>query len=324
MSRIVSLTDTPKVVPFPKVPGSIGSGTYEPGTFGNGTVRSMVSVFSDYSALTKPRVTSMVLLSAFAGFYLGSSGVLNLISLFSTLLATAFVAGGAMALNQYIERHIDAKMMRTQNRPLPSGKLEPREAFFFGAIISAVGFIFFLSLVNKTSLFLAFFTWASYLFVYTPLKSRTSFSTLVGAVPGALPPMIGWAGASGEVAFAPFLIFLIIFFWQLPHFLAIAWMYRDDYARAEQPILSVLDREGSFVARQMVLNVCALMPVSLLPTIFGLTGKIYFFGTFGLGLSFAGVIIFSAASLDQRARLVLRASVIYLAILLAFMIFDKV
>ncbi len=287
-------------------------------------ISSTTCIFTDYFALTKPRVTSMVLLSAFAGFYLGSSEALNSFSLFTTLLATAFVASGAMALNQYIERHIDAKMMRTQNRPLPSGKLEPREAFFFGAIISAVGFIFFLSLVNKTSLLLAFLTWASYLFVYTPLKSRTSLSTLVGAIPGALPPMIGWAGASGEMAFEPFLIFLIIFFWQLPHFLAIAWMYRDDYARAEQPILSVLDREGSFVARQMILNVCALIPVSLLPTIFGMVGTIYFFGAFGLGLLFAGVIIFAASSLDQRARLVLRSSILYLAVLLALMIFDKV
>jgi protoheme IX farnesyltransferase len=287
-------------------------------------VSSRFGLIADYAALMKPRLVSMVLLSTFAGFYLGSQASLNWPSLFFTLLGTAFVAAGSMALNQYLERHTDAQMIRTQNRPLPSGKLMPREAFFFGAALSVIGFIFFLSLVNKTSLFLAFLTWASYLFVYTPLKSKTSLATIVGAIPGALPPAIGWAGANQGAFFGAFLLFLIIFFWQMPHFLAIAWMYRDDYARAKQPILSVLDREGSFVARQMVLNVCALMPVSLLPTIFGLTGKIYFFGAFVLGLSFAGVIIFAAASLNQRARLVLRSSILYLAAMLALMIFDKI
>jgi heme o synthase len=283
-----------------------------------------VSGVSDYVPLMKPRLVSMVLLSAFAGFYLGSRASINVRSIFFTLLATAFVAAGAMALNQFLERRTDAMMVRTQNRPIPSGRLIPLKAFVFGSLISIIGFALFAFFVNGTSLFLALLTWGSYLFVYTPLKSRTSLSTIAGAIPGALPPMIGWAGASGEIHFHAFLLFMIIFFWQMPHFLAIAWIYRDDYARAAQPVLSVLDREGSFVARQMILNVCALMPVSLLPTIFGLTGKVYFFGAFLLGLSFAGVIIFAASSLDQRARLVLRSSIIYLALLLAFMIFNKV
>ncbi len=282
------------------------------------------SLWTDYIQLTKPRVVSMVLLSTMAGFYLGAAGGVAAIKFLATLAATALVAGGSMALNEFLERDTDAKMIRTQNRPLPSGRLQPAEALIFGFIASLLGFFIFICLVNVMSTLLAFITWASYLFVYTPLKSKTSLSTIVGAVPGALPPVIGWASAGGTVNFQAFLLFLIIFFWQLPHFLAIAWIYRDDYECAGQPVLSVIDREGKFVARQMVVNVCALMPVSLLPALFGVTGSAYFFGAFGLGIFFAGVVIFAAPHLDLRARYVLRASVIYLAVLLILMWVDKV
>ena len=280
--------------------------------------------WADYLALTKPRVVSMVLLSTMVGFYLGSANGLKPVLFIATLVATALVAGGSMALNQFLERETDAKMIRTQTRPLPSGHLEPGEAFLFGSVASVLGFFLFIFFVNVTSALLAFLTWASYLVVYTPLKSKTSLSTMMGAVPGALPPMIGWAGANGNIDFHTLLLFMIIFFWQMPHFLSIAWMYREDYKRAGQPILSVVDREGKFVARQMILNMCALMPVSLLPTIFGLTGTIYFFGAFVLGLCFAAAIIVSASNLNLRARYVLRASVIYLAALLILMVIDKV
>ncbi len=288
------------------------------------TIEIISGAWLDYFELTKPRLVSLVLLSTTVGFYLAYLAGISSFSFVLTLIATAFVAGGSMALNQFLEREADAKMIRTQTRPLPSGRLKPSEALLFGLITSISGFILFIFFVNLTSALLAFLTWASYLFIYTPLKSRTSLSTIIGAIPGALPPMIGFAGASGTINFHSFLLFMIIFFWQLPHFLAIAWMYRTDYARAEQPILSVVDREGKFVARQMILNMCALMPVSLLPTIFGLTGIVYFFGAFVLGLCFAAVIIFSANNLDLRARFVLRASIVYLAALLILMVIDKV
>ncbi len=293
-----------KSEPVPAVPGTVNVG--------------------HYLALTKPRLVSLVLLSTTVGFYLASSVGMNSFSFVVTLIATALVAGGSMALNQFLEREIDAKMIRTQNRPLPAGKLEPNEALWFGALTSLFGFLIFIFFVNPPSTLLAFATWASYLFIYTPLKRKTSLSTIVGAIPGAIPPMIGWTGASASLGFNAFLLFMIIFFWQLPHFLSIAWMYRADYERSGQPILSVLDREGKFVARQMIVNMCALMPVSLLPTIFGLTGTIYFFGAFALGIGFAAAIIFAAVDLDARARYVLRASVIYLAALLILMVIDKI
>jgi len=286
--------------------------------------RSNLDFIVDYVALTKPRLVSLVLLSTTVGFYLAHPIGISSFSFVVTLIATSLVAGGSMALNQFLERDIDSKMIRTQNRPLPAGRLAPKEALWFGSLASLLGFFIFISFINVAAALLAFVTWASYLFIYTPLKGKTSLSTIVGAVPGALPPMIGWAGARGNVDFQAFLLFMIIFFWQMPHFLAIAWMYRADYERAGQPILSVIDREGKFVARQMIVNMCALMPVSLLPTIFGLTGTVYFFGAFGLGLGFAAAIIFAATNLDLRARYVLRVSVAYLAALLILMVIDKI
>ncbi|MBI4358083.1 MAG: protoheme IX farnesyltransferase [Candidatus Omnitrophica bacterium] len=278
----------------------------------------------DYAALAKPRLVSMVLLSTMVGFYLAARSEVNVVSFVLILVATCFVASGSMALNQYLERVTDAKMIRTQNRPLPSGRLEPREALVFGLGVSLAGFLIFIVIMKWTSVLLAVVAWASYLFIYTPLKGKTSLSTIVGAVPGALPPAIGWTGADGPMGVQVFLLFLIVFFWQMPHFLAIAWMYREDYRRAGQPILSVIDREGTFVARQMIVYMCALMPVSLLPTLFALTGTAYFFGAFVLGLCFAAVIIFAASHLDVRARYVLRASVVYLALLLILMVMDRV
>ena len=284
---------------------------------------SAVHYLADYLALTKPRLVGMVLLSTMVGFYLGVRNGVVPIQFLITLVATAFVASGSMVFNQLFECETDRKMYRTQNRPLPAGRLERTEAFLFGLILSLAGFFIFTICLAKVSAVFAFVTWASYLFVYTPLKTKTSFSTIVGAFPGALPPIIGWAAATGAVGFQALILFLIIFFWQLPHFLAIAWMYREDYERARIPVLSVIDREGAFVARQMLLNVCALMPVSLLPTLFALTGATYFFGAFGLGICFAVSIIFAAANLDVRARYVLRASIVYLAALLLLMVIDK-
>src|SRR3989338_8954179 len=280
--------------------------------------------WANYFELAKPRLVSMVLLSTMVGFYLASREHMNLFLFTSTLIATALISIGSMVFNQILEREADSKMLRTQNRPLAAGRIHFAQAFWFGALLSVFGFLGFVIFVNMTSAFLALLTWASYLFVYTPLKSRTSLSTIAGAIPGALPPVIGWAGAGGTLNIQAFLLFLIIFFWQMPHFLAIAWMYRDDYTRAGFPVLSVIDREGKFVARQMIVNMFALMPVSLLPTLFGMTGTVYFFGAFAVKICFAAVINFAAPHLDSRARYVLRASVIYLAALLFLMMIDKI
>ena len=285
---------------------------------------SVPSPWADYLELTKPRLLFMVLLSTMVGFYLGTSGLVRYSLTLATLFGTMLVGGGSMVLNQFLERDSDAKMVRTQNRPIPQGRLHPNEALAFGVAMSIGGFLLFVFFVNWASTFFAFTTWATYLFVYTPLKKKTSLSTIAGAFPGAFPVLIGWAAARGSVSFEPALLFFIVFFWQLPHFLAIAWMYRADFVRAGFPMLSVFEGSGSLVARQMILNICALIPVSLLPTIFGLTGTIYFFGAFSLGLLFAAVVIFAASNLDGRARYVLRASIVYLAILLILMIVDKV
>ncbi len=279
----------------------------------------------DYVQLTKPRLVFMVLLSTMTGYYLGSFNfAADSLKFWMMLIGTALVACGSMSLNEVMEVETDSKMIRTQNRPLPSGRLSVKEALIFGALTSVLGFSVFVFGVNELSAVLAFATWAGYLFIYTPLKSKTSLSTIVGAIPGALPPLIGWASAASHVNFQGLILFFIIFFWQLPHFLAIAWMYREDYERAGLPILSVIDHEGKFVARQMILNMCALMPVSLLPTMFMLTGSLYFFGAFLLGIFFAGIIIFASSNLDLRARYVLRASVVYLASLLILMVVDKI
>lgn len=278
---------------------------------------------ADYVALVKPRLVSLVLLSTAVGFYLGSEH-LEGAKLFHTLLATFLVAGGAMALNQLLERDIDAQMLRTRDRPLPSGRLEARQAFQFGTFLSTLGLVLFLFFAEPLSAFLALATSLSYLLLYTPLKRRTSLATFVGAFPGALPPLIGWMAAGGAVNLQALVLFLILFFWQIPHFLSIAWLYRSDYERARLPMLSVLDRGGAIVSRQMMLYVCALTPVSLLATIFGMTGTVYFFGAFALGLFFSGVVIYAATNLDVRVRLILHGSIIYLTALFVLMIIDKV
>jgi protoheme IX farnesyltransferase len=258
-----------------------------------------------------------------AGFYLGFQGQWDFVLSLHVLIGTALVAGGSMALNQFLERSADAKMVRTQSRPIVTGLIRPGEALLFGLAITMLGLILLGFFVNGLAAALAFLTWASYLFCYTPLKKRTPFSIPAGAVPGALPPLIGWAGARGSVSPEGFLLFLIIFFWQMPHFLAIAWIYRADYSRAGFPMPSVLDREGISVARDMITHVSALVPASLLPTIFGIAGKVYFFSAFALGILFAAVILHAASNLDERARTVFRASVIYLTLLLLVIVFDK-
>ncbi|MDZ7361862.1 MAG: heme o synthase [candidate division KSB1 bacterium] len=280
--------------------------------------------FSDYLELTKPRVTLMVLITMLFGFYLGSRGEMDWLLLLHALIGTALVAGGTSALNQYLERDIDAKMLRTKNRPLPAGRLQPHEALAFSVTISIAGLAHLLIMVNGLTAFLAAATQISYVFIYTPLKQKNSLSTIVGAIPGALPPLGGWTAARNDLSIEGWILFAILFIWQLPHFLAIAWIYREDYRRGGLPMLTVVDPEGDSAGRQIISNCLALLPVSLLPTIVGMAGKFYFVGALALSLFFLGCGI---AVMRHRSnatfRRLLHASLLYLPMLLALMALDK-
>ncbi len=280
---------------------------------------------ADFLELTKPRVVLMVLVTTSVGFYLGSSGVLDYVRLVHTLIGAALAAGGTVALNQYLERNADALMKRTRLRPLPDGRLQPIQALAFGAAITAGGLVYLMLVVNPLSSFITAIIVSSYLFAYTPLKQKTSLCTVVGAFPGALPPVIGWAAARGEIGLEAWVLFAILFLWQLPHSLAIAMLYRDDYARAGFQLLPVVDPDGRSTGRQVVGNCLALLVVALLPTLIGLAGVVYFFAALTLGVAFLWYGIELAVSCSTAgARRLLFVSLVYLPILLTIMAFDKV
>ncbi|HLI35156.1 MAG TPA: heme o synthase [Terriglobia bacterium] len=279
---------------------------------------------SDYWKLTKPEVNFLVVMSALAGFYLGASGPVHFKLLFNTLLGTLLVASGTATLNEYLERAHDARMRRTSNRPLPAGRLTAREALIFGLLLSAAGGIYLAWTANALASFLAILTLVSYLALYTPLKRKTPFCTLVGAVPGAMPPLIGWAAASGSLSFGAWVLFFMLFLWQFPHFTAIAWMYRHDYSRAGYLMLPPADHEGRFMATQVVGFSLLLIPISIIPALTGHTGQVYLFGALILGILFVycGVRLAISRS-NSVARRVLLASVIYLPLVYALMMLDK-
>ena len=280
--------------------------------------------FSDYMELSKARLVSLVLLSMAVGFFLASPGKMDFPLFLVSLLGTAFVAVGSMSLNQWMEWREDSEMPRTAGRPIPAGRMRPAEALLFGAGTSLAGLLILFFAVNVISAFLASLTLLSYLLLYTPLKRKTSLCTIVGALPGALPPLIGWAAATGKTSFEGWLIFTIIFLWQMPHFLAIAWLYRKDYASAGFCMLSVTDPSGKQVSRQILLYSLALLPVSLLPPVLGILGPLYFFGALLFGLGFIAVSIESLKGLDPKAGLLFRGSILYLSALLILMVLDKV
>jgi protoheme IX farnesyltransferase len=279
---------------------------------------------ADYLELTKPRVAVLVLFTVAIGYALGAGGSFNFVRLFHVLAGTALVAGGASALNQLLERHSDALMMRTGNRPLPAGRLLPLEVFLFGVVLGAVGTGYLLvALPHPAAALVAVGTFVGYVVVYTPLKRVTTLNTLIGAVPGALPPVIGWTAARGTFGWEAVALFLILFLWQVPHFLAIAWIYRDDYARAGLCMLPVVDRHGRLTGRSMVAYCLALIPASLLPVVFGGAGLFYLTGALVLGLSFlAATVGFLRIHSLQQARWVMRASLIYLPMLLVLLLLD--
>ena len=279
---------------------------------------------SDYVALAKPRLNGLVVASALAGYAMAGGDTADVVRVLGTIVGTALVAGGASAFNQLLERDSDALMRRTRLRPLPDGRLQPADAIAFGSLLAAGGLIILAATVNGLSAAVALATLASYAIVYTPLKRRTSFATVIGAIPGALPPVIGWAAGRGGLSQGAWVLFGIVFLWQLPHFLAIAWIYREDYARAGLRMLPVLEPDGRSTARQAVLYAAALLPVSLAPTLLGMTGAIYFIGALVLS---AGLLLLSVRFARHRgvaaARQLFYGSILYLPALWILMIANR-
>ena len=277
-----------------------------------------------YVTLTKPDVTFLVVITTVAGFYLGSRGALDWILLLHTLCGTLLVAGGTAALNQYVERDVDAVMRRTASRPLPTGQLQPREVLVFGVVTIVLGTIWLAVAVNALASLVAFATCLLYVCLYTPLKTRTTLATAVGAIPGALPPLIGWAAARGSLSLGGWVLFAILFFWQFPHFMAIAWVYRADYARAGIRMLPTVDPKGDTTFRLIICTSVILVWVSALPSVLGMAGIHYFFGAMILGMVLLQVGLWANRSrTNARAKWLMHATVLHLPLLLGLMMLDK-
>lgn len=287
-----------------------------------GAEKSWMAVFSD---LVKARLTSLVLVTTAVGFYIGWRGAMNWMLLLNTLAGTALVAAGASALNQWLERDYDAKMRRTQSRPLPSGRMQPATVAVFGGLTSVAGLVYLALAVNLLTSVLGAVTLISYVFIYTPLKRVTWLNTAVGAIPGALPPLMGWAAARNDLSGEGWALFAILAFWQLPHFFAIAWIYKEEYAKAGFVMLPNVDPEGRQTGQQTISNALALLIVSLCPFLFKMAGTVYLAGAVLLGAGFMFYAIqFSRQLTLPRARHLFLASIIYLPLLLALMVLDKV
>lgn len=278
-----------------------------------------------YIELTKPRMVMMILVTTAAGFYLGTKGAVNWILFGHTLIGAGLTAAGVLGLNQYLERDIDVKMSRTMQRPLPAGKIRGLEALVFCVFLTAGGMLYLTSLVNPLSGFVISLIVVSYLFIYTPLKQSTSLCTLIGAFPGALPPVVGWVAAQGKISGSACVLFAILFLWQLPHSLAIAYIYREDYANAGLKLLPVIHPDGVSTRRQIVINCVALFGIGLLPTLFNISGGIYFL----VALLVGGMFLISGLFFDKKptvktARYLLYASLLYLPLIFITMAIDKI
>ncbi|HLJ17408.1 MAG TPA: heme o synthase [Bryobacteraceae bacterium] len=277
-----------------------------------------------YLELAKPRVTWLILMSTGVGYFFGLKNTWHWLTLLHTLIGTALMSSGTFALNQWYERDADAKMRRTQRRPIPSGRISAKHGLWFGILLAAVGFAELSLAVNLLTGLLGLFTLASYQFLYTPMKQQSKHSTTVGAIPGAMPPLIGYAAACGHLTVDAWILYAILFLWQFPHFYAIAWLYREDYARAGIRMLPVVEPDGESTARQILFYSIALIPISLAPKFLSMTGNIYLIGALVAGLLFlySGVrVMFNRTRL--QARRVLLASVVYLPVLYGLMLFDK-
>ena len=278
----------------------------------------------DFLALTKPRVNFLILITTLIGFHLGTIGPIDLVLLVHTVMGTAFVAAGAAAINQVLECESDRLMRRTQARPLPAGRLGMSEAGWFALTLAGIGLVQLALGANLLAALVAFATIASYALIYTPLKRRTSLATVIGAVPGALPPMIGWAGAAGSLSIEAWVLFAIVFVWQMPHVLAISWMYREDYQRGGIRVLPVEEPDGASTSRQTVTYAAVLIPVTLLPTVVGLAGGVYLAGALVLGVALLTLAIaFARHRTAPHARRLFFASLLYLPVLWVLMLADR-
>jgi protoheme IX farnesyltransferase len=278
-----------------------------------------------YADLFKARLTFLVLLTTLVGFYIGFRGPVDYVLMLHTLLGTALVAGGASALNQLLERDYDAKMRRTQDRPLPSGRLQPQTVLLVGCVCAVLGLVYLALAVNLVTCLIEAFSLTAYLFIYTPLKRITWLNTVVGAVPGGLPPLMGWTAARGGISAEGWALFGILALWQLPHFMAIAWIYRDEYAKAGFKMLSVADPQGRRTGRQAVIHTLALLPVSVCPFLLKLAGPLYLSAALALGLVFFWYAVqFSRHLTISRARQLFYVSLLYLPLLLGVMVLDKI
>ncbi len=279
----------------------------------------------DFIALTKPGLVIMLVLTTCVGFYLGSDGPVDWLRLLHTLAGTALAAGGTLALNQFMERDRDAMMRRTRKRPLPAGKLRPAQALGFGTAITVAGLLYLALVINVLSCVVTALITATYLFLYTPLKHRTTLSTVFGAVPGALPPVTGWAAARNELGLEAGVLFAILFLWQMPHALALAWLFREDYARAGFQLLPAVDPDGRFTSVQILINCLALTAFSLVPTILGISGVVYFYAAFAAGLGLLAFAIHLTVTRTQAsARNLFIASLVFLLVQFSVMAYDKV
>jgi protoheme IX farnesyltransferase len=277
-----------------------------------------------YIELTKPRITSLIMLTAAAGFCLGAQQGVNYLLLTHAMIGIGLLASGLGTLNQFMERDLDLLMRRTADRPLPTQRIQPIEALLFGITLVVSAELYLALFTNALTTVLGFTVIAGYLFAYTPLKTRTTFSTFVGAFPGAMPPVLGWTAARGQLDVTALALFAILFLWQFPHFLAIAWMYREDYGRAGICMLPVVEPEGRVTGQQIIAYTIMLVPVSLLPTVLGISGKIYFVAALVLGLLFLASGIRAALSKsNQHARQLLMASVLYLPLLFGVMVLNR-
>jgi protoheme IX farnesyltransferase len=279
----------------------------------------------DFVALTKPRLNFLALATTFAGFYMGSAGAMDKHLLLFTLLGSTAIAAGCGTLNQWMEKEIDARMLRTRQRPLPSGRVESRSAFWFGMVLSVIGVGLLEFKTNDLTALLGLSALVSYLFFYTPLKKITSLCTVMGAVPGALPPVMGWAAAQNQIGPGGWTLFAILFFWQMPHFLSIAWIYKDDYQRAGLPMLTVVDPEGHSVGLMASVYAVALIPAALFPSFLHLSGPVYFWSALVLSLAFLWQSISLARHKTLReARGLFWLSITYLPLLFVIMVMDKI
>lgn len=280
---------------------------------------------ADYLEFIKPRLVVMILITTAAGFYLGAQQTVDWLRCLHTLVGAGLTAAGVLGLNQYLERDVDAQMKRTQERPLPDGRMHPLEALIVGAVLTGSGMLYLAFIVNTLSGFVISLIVVSYLFLYTPLKRKTSLCTLIGAVPGALPPVVGWVAARGTLTGGAWVLFAILFLWQLPHSLAIAYIYREDYAKAGFRLLPVIHPDGASTRRQIVINCVALFGIGLLPALYNVAGSIYFFTALLAGGAFLAFGIYLQRTRSVKAaRYLLYASLLYLPVVFITMALDKI